>query len=147
MRRWWVILIGVLGLLAVVAAVIQFTGMSYASLRDDVRAHGAHVEENGVGAQPFPRGADHRLTVNGANVDVFEYWTFIGASLDAARISRDGSTFNQGIGPLGGSAVTVDFVAPPHWFHSGRVIVLYVGYDRSVMTLLGATLGPQIAGL
>ncbi len=144
--RWKALVGAAVALAAVLAIVTQLTAMSYASLRDELRAHGASVRENGLGSQPFLGGTDHRLTVDGASVDVFEYQTTAGASLDAARISPDGSTITKGLGPLGGGAAAVDFIAPPHWFHSGRLIVLYVGRDSGALALLRATLGTQLAG-
>ena len=145
-RRVWLGVGLALALIGAVALATQLTGMSYAGLRDALRAQGANVQENGLGSQPFLNGADRRLVVNGAGVDVFEYSTTAGASLDAARISRDGSTIGAGFGPLGGSAAMVDFIAPPHWFHAGRVIVLYVGRDSGVLAALTAPLGPPFAG-
>jgi hypothetical protein len=143
------VLIGAGGVLVVLLAVLLFTQLtaaSYASVRDALRAHGATVTEQGIGSSPFLNGTDHRLTVNGAGIDVFEYRTTLGASLDAARISRDGSTFSSGFGLFGGQAATVDYLAPPHWFHTGRVIVLYVGQDPSILSLLQAVVGKQFAG-
>jgi hypothetical protein len=47
----------------------------------------------------------------------------------------------------GGTATTiVDWVAPPHFFLKGRVLVLYVGSDPAVQKLLAGVLGPQFAG-
>jgi hypothetical protein len=132
--------------LLVVAFATQLTTASYTSVRDALRAHGATVQENGLGSQPFLNGTDHRLTVNGAGIDVFEYRSTLGASLDARRISSDGSTFSSSFGPLGGQAATVDYLASPHWFHTGRVIVLYVGQDASILGLLQTVLGKQFAG-
>lgn len=147
MKSRWGALVGAkIALLALIVIVTQLRGMSYTSLRDELRAHGASVREAGLGAQPFLGGVDYRLTVDGAGLDVFEYRIAAGASLDAARISSDGSTISAGIGPVGGGAAAVDFVAPPHWFHSGRVIVLYVGRDTGVLALLRSTLGAQFAG-
>lgn len=130
----------------VVALATQFSATSYASLRDTLRAQGATVQEEGPGAQPFLRGADHRLSLNGAGVDVFEYRTTLEASLDTGRISADGSTIGSGFFPFGGAAAAINFVATPHWFHAGRVLALYVGHDAGTLTLLRTALGPQIAG-
>lgn len=125
----------------------QFSAMSYGGLRDVLHAQGATVQDDGLGAQPFLGGADHRLIVNGAGVDVFEYRTAVGAWLDARNISRDGTTITGGVGPFGRSAASVDFIAPPHWFHAGRMIVLYVGRDASLLALLANPLGPPFAGV
>jgi hypothetical protein len=133
-------------LIAGIVLATQLGATSYADLRDALGAHGASVREDGVGSDPFLGGVDHRLTVNGAGVDVFEYRTTLGASLDAAGISSDGSTISHRFGPFGSAAV-IDYVAPPHWFRSGRVLVRYVGRDESIQALLRGVLGDQFAGL
>jgi hypothetical protein len=115
------------------------------NLQHVLHVHSASVHREWLGSQPFLGGADHRLIVNGTDVDVFEYRTTFGAGLDAAHISSDGSTITGGFGPFG-NTVTVDFIAPPHWFHAGRVIVLYVGLDASLLKLFQDVLGPQFAG-
>jgi hypothetical protein len=140
----------VIGLVLVAGSGIvlatQLTAASYASVQDALRAHGASVQENGLGSQPFLTVTDHRLTVNGSGIDVFEYRTTLGPSLDAGRISRDGSTFGKTFGPFGDQAATVNYIAPPHWFHTGRVVVLYVGQDPSILRLLQMVIGKQFAG-
>jgi hypothetical protein len=42
--------------------------------------------------------------------------------------------------------VTVDWIAPPHDYQRGRVIVIYTGDDEAITRLLTAVLGPQFAG-
>jgi hypothetical protein len=84
--------------------------------------------------------------VNGATVVVYEYSASAVAQLDATRVSSDGATFRGGVGPFGGSAVTVDWIAPPHHYQRGRVIVTYVGDDGAITRLLSTVLGPQFAG-
>jgi hypothetical protein len=146
-RRRVAVGVGV-GLLIVLGVVLftQQAAMSYDSLKSALRTHGAAVRDDGIGSQPFLGGTDRRLRVNGVGVDVFEYRTTFEASYDASRISADGSTFRGGLGPLGGRAATVDFIAPPHWFRSGRVVVLYVGQQGDLLALLRQVLGPQFAG-
>ena len=148
MRTRQKVVLGVAVVLVVLGAVLlvmtQVGATSYASLQHALRAYGASVHDDGRGSEPFLGGTDHRLTVNGTDIDVFEYRTTLGASLDVSHISSDGSTIASGFGPFG-SAVVVDFIAPPHWFHSGRVIVLYVGQSSALRHLLQAVLGPQVA--
>ena len=38
------------------------------------------------------------------------------------------------------------WVAPPHFYKSGRLIVLYVGQSSPVIIALERALGPQFAG-
>ncbi|HEV2107022.1 MAG TPA: hypothetical protein VGR16_02025 [Thermomicrobiales bacterium] len=40
----------------------------------------------------------------------------------------------------------MEWVAPPHFFRQGAVIVLYVGEDPAVLDLLEELLGAQFAG-
>jgi hypothetical protein len=111
-----------------------------------LRAHGATVVDTGtVSAQPF-QGIGHGLDVNGVPLVVYAYPSTGAASLDAQAVSPDGSTVRRGSGPLSGQTVVVDWVAPPHLYLRGRVIVTYAGSDLGIIHLLMAILGPQFAG-
>lgn len=59
------------------------------------------------------------------------------ANAEAARISPDGGTIGNTI---------VDWVAPPHFYKAGKIIVLYVGSADMVIQPLIAVLGSQFAG-
>jgi hypothetical protein len=77
------------------------------------------------------------VSIDGQDVQVFE---FAGEEeVDAAvqSISQDGSS-------IGTSMVT--WVAAPHFYKGGRLIVLYVGEDGGVIEVLDQVLGPQFAG-
>lgn len=124
----------------------QVTAFSYTDLKDALRARGASVQEGEAASALTFQGTGHGLRVNGAQVVAYEYGTTVAAQLDAARVSPDGSTFQGGIGPFGGTAVSVDWVAPPHHFKQGRVIVTYIGNDEAIVRLLISVLGPQFAG-
>jgi len=141
--------LAVLALLAVLAGVVaysQLTAFSYGDLLAALRGRGATVQESGPASNVLFNGAGHGLLANGAQVAAYEYGTTFAASMDAARISSDGSTARGGLGPFGGGAVTVDWIAPPHHYLKGRIIVTYVGADAGTLALLTATLGPQFAG-
>jgi hypothetical protein len=102
------------------------------------------VDVSGNIAQPFLH-PDSGTTVQlsggtlaaPADVQLFEYGSASAAEADAHQVRADGS----------GTATTiVDWVAPPHFFLKGRVLVIYVGNDRAVVNLLTSVLGPQFAG-
>lgn len=40
----------------------------------------------------------------------------------------------------------VDWIAPPHFYKKGQLIVLYAGVNISVIHILEASLGSQFAG-
>jgi hypothetical protein len=102
------------------------------------------VDISGTIAQPFlhpQSGTTVRLSgallAAPADVQLFEYGSAADAETDAHQIRADGS---------GTATTSVDWVAPPHFYLKGRVMVIYVGSDPAVVTLLGSLLGPQFAG-
>lgn len=113
------------------------------SLIDTLRKDLA-VDVTGSIAQPFlhpESGTTVRLSgeslAGPADIQLFEYRSAAAASAEAKGIRRDGS---------GTANASVDWVAPPHFFLKGRVLAIYVGKDRAVMTLLARAMGPQFAG-
>jgi hypothetical protein len=114
------------------------------SLIDALRSKNVTVDILGTVSQPFlspQSGTSVRLSggavTTPADLQLFEYGSASAASADAKQIRPDGS----------GTATTqISWVAPPHFFLKGRVMVLYVGNDRAVLSLLQSLLGPQFAG-
>ena len=107
------------------------------ALAGALKARGLAVESAGDVSQPFFSAGGRALTVGGENVQVFRYRTAEAARREAARISPDGSD-------VGTSMMT--WVAAPHFFRAGQLIVLYVGDDPKVLAALRAELGAQFAG-
>jgi hypothetical protein len=114
------------------------------SLIDALRTS-VSVDISGTVAQPFlhpQSGTTVRLNGTAlaapADVQLFEYGSAAAASADAGQIRPDGS---------GTGTTMVDWIAPPHLFLKGRVLVIYVGNDPAVISLLGSLLGPQFAGI
>ncbi len=113
------------------------------SLIDALR-RSATVDISGTVAQPFlhpQSGTTVRLSGSAlaapADLELFEYASAVDAQADAHQIRADGS---------GAANTIVDWVAPPHFFLKGRVLVIYVGNDSAVVNLLRNLLGPQFAG-
>ena len=106
-------------------------------LIDNLRAASATVEPKGEVSQAFFSVKGQVMSVNGGEVQVFEYVDESATEADAALISPDG-------GSIGTSMVT--WVAAPHFYKIGKLIVLYVGNDSAVMKVLESVLGPQFAG-
>ena len=72
-----------------------------------------------------------RLRVNGADVFVFE---FASAAETDAAVAR-----------LPAILAVTTFPAGPHFYRGNRIIVLYVGTDSAIMSLLERLLGRPIA--
>jgi hypothetical protein len=107
------------------------------SLSQALRAAGATIESNETISQPFFSVEGQILKVNDADVQVFEYKSAEALETDAAQVSADG-------GSVGTSMIS--WMATPHFFKSGRVLVLYVGDDAVILDLLKGALGDQFAG-
>jgi len=109
----------------------------YASLIDSLRGAGATVEPGDQLEQAFFAVKGQIIKVNSADVQVFEYETAESMEADAAQVAPDG-------GSVGTSMVT--WMAAPHFYKAGRILVLYVGDDQAILDLLEDTLSPQFAG-
>lgn len=107
------------------------------SLVDTLRGAGLAVQPTEAVNQPFFSVPGQALAVNGQNVQVFEYADAAAAQRDARKVAPDG-------GSVGASMV--NWMAPPHFYQKGRVIVLSVGDDAAVKNGLASALGPQFAG-
>ena len=104
---------------------------------DALHAAGATVEPSEPVSQPFFTPEGNILKVNGADVQVFEYETAETMEAEAAQVAPDG----------GSTATTmITWVDTPHFYKAGRIIVLYVGNDETVLSLLEQVLGSQFAG-
>jgi hypothetical protein len=102
-----------------------------------LKASGNHVEVGKEVKQPFFKPTGRILTMNGQELQVFEFPDSQSAAAAAASVSADGSH-------IGGSATS--WPASPHFFKTDRVIVLYVGDDPATISALGTALGGSFAG-
>jgi hypothetical protein len=81
-----------------------------------------------------------RLVVNGENVYAFEYDSPQAAGRDAAGISPDASSITAA-----GQACMPAWTGPPRFYRQDRLIVLYVGADQNVISVLDTVLGGAFA--
>ena len=109
----------------------------YAGLVEALRAAGATVEEAGEVEQPFFGPKAQIIKVDGADVQVFEYPEAEVVAHDADQVANDGSSVGTHV---------MMWMAAPHFYKNGKLIVLYVGDEAGVMSLLAGALGPQFAG-
>ena len=81
------------------------------------------------------------ITIKGIDIQVFEYKDAAAADTEAASISPDGSSINNN-----GQICFMEWVASPHFYKAGNLILLYIGDDQAVIDALETILGPQFAG-
>jgi len=108
-----------------------------ASLIAALEALGATVEVGEPITQAFFSPEGSIIKVNGADVQVFEYENAEAMENEASQVAPDG-------GSIGTSMVT--WMDTPHFYEAGRIIVLYVGSDETILDLLENVMGPQFAG-
>jgi hypothetical protein len=111
--------------------------LDYVSLIDSLRAAGAAVEPAGEISQPFFQVKGRMITVDGGDVQVFEYAKAGDAETEAEQVSPDGKWIGKN---------HVNWVATPHFYKKGKLIVVYVGDESAVTKTMEAVLGTQFAG-
>ena len=109
----------------------------YTSLVEDLKSTGASVETGESVSQPFFTPQGQVIKLNDEDVQVFEYVGEDEAKNEAMQVSADGSSVGT---------TMVSWIDTPHFYQSGKIIVLYVGNTAEVIEILLEALGPQFAG-
>lgn len=102
-----------------------------------LREQGVDAEKGDSVEQAFFSVIGDYVNFNDESVQVFEYDSPETMESDAALVAPDG-------GSIGTSMVT--WVATPHFYKKGRILVLYIGDNAETLKLLETVLGPQFAG-
>ena len=108
-----------------------------ASLLFGLQSAGATAELGDTVIQDFFTPEGSIVTVNGADIQVFEYENAEAMESEASQVAPDG-------GSVGTSMMM--WVEAPHFYKSGRIIVLYIGSDTATLDLLQSVMGSQFAG-
>lgn len=102
-----------------------------------LKASGNHVDIGGVKKLPPFEPMGKELSVNGSAIQLFEFPGSTETAAVAATIAPDGSRIGS---------TEMNWEAPPHFFRTDRVIVLYLGSDSTTVRALTTAIGPQFAG-
>lgn len=111
-----------------------------ASLADHLRNEGATVQLGEKVTHPFLAVPGQIMTVNGTDLEVFQYASAKALADDTRLIDPDGC-----IGTLSGGMLN-PWTAPPHFYKSEGVMVIYLGSDPKMLQLLTKVMGKQFAG-
>ena len=117
-----------------IRSVVQSPG-ELPRLADELRSAGAEVEPGSDIRQPFFSVPGRVLTVNGSDVQIFEYPNIEAAQAEASTVAPDGSSIGT---------TMISWVATPHFYMSGTLIVLYVGEDPALQRLLEKVAGKVV---
>jgi len=110
---------------------------NYDGLLAALDENGARVDPVGPISQPFFVPEGQVISVDGYEVQVFEF-----------SMEQDMQSVAETITPDGISIGTtmISWVEAPHFYKSGKLIVLYVGEEDAVIDVLKVVLGAQFAG-
>ena len=109
-----------------------------AQLMGKLRAQRAQVKSTTERVrQPFFLVSGRIIKVNKENIQVFEYSNAATAESQAKLVSPNGRT-------IGNSKPS--WMATPHFFKSQKLIVIYIGDDKTILRILQGALGDQFAG-
>ena len=112
-------------------------GYGMAEFLQELREKGAEAESSESIEQPFFSVIGDTVQLNGESLQVFEYDSAETMESDAVLVDADG-------GSIGTSMVS--WMATPHFYKKGRILVLYVGDHTETLRLLESVLGAQFAG-
>ena len=93
------------------------------------------VNPTGPIEQPFLAVKGTGYEAGNSFMQVFEYADQAAADADASKISADGTI----------EGYSINWVASPHFYKIGRLIVIYLGDDAADLGTLKTTLGDPFA--
>lgn len=121
---------------------IEEATIDFTSLVNSLTALGLNVDIGDEIKQPFFSVTSKVVTVAGEQIQVLEYTTASDADMEAEKISSDGTTIdNDGI------STSILWTSKPHFYKKGKIIVIYIGENNTVINALTDILGSQFAGM
>jgi hypothetical protein len=114
----------------------------YSSFTDGLEVAGYHVR------QGERLGGDHlfrpgqSVFIDGVRVSTYEYPSE--KALDEFKASVSDDAYS--IPVHGGGIAIVEWVAPPHFYAAGRLLVLYFGHKQRTLDALDLLMGRSFAG-
>ena len=132
-----ILLLAAAGDTVLMAAETQPGGASAKTLISALRTSGLEPRQVDRITQAFFTVPAMVYQLRDGELQVYEFPNEERAAREAENVSADGSS-------VGTSKVL--WIAPPHFFRAGALLVLYLGNDEQVLDVLRARIGPQFAG-
>lgn len=123
---------------AVDASILDVEGL-IAELRIARATVNRLPREAGGDGPPFFAGEASAICLNGRQVRLYEYPSRADRDRDSISITKEGQIERPG------TLIIAEWVGPPHFFAGGRIIVLHLGEDQDILTLLTNILGPTLS--
>ena len=132
-----ILLVGALVLAACGGQPASAQGYGIEEFLAELREQGVEAEKGDSVEQAFFSVIGSYVNFNNESMQVFEYDSAETMESDAVLVDASGS-------PIGTSMVS--WVATPHFYKKGRILVLYVGDNTETLKVLEGVLGQQFAG-
>jgi hypothetical protein len=132
-----ILLVGALVLAACGGQPDSAQGYGIEEFLAELREQGVEAEKGDSVEQAFFSVIGSYVNFNNESMQVFEYDSAETMESDAVLVDASGS-------PIGTSMVS--WVATPHFYKKGRILVLYVGDNTETLKVLEGVLGQQFAG-
>jgi len=137
---------------AIVIVTIAILGpkpvTDYSTLLRYLRDSGASIGEAGeIHQYAFLDIEGRRVTVNESTIEVYEYANSEVMESEASCVWSDGYSITKDL--EGGRSMVkgVGWIDTPHFYKAGRIIIIYIGNNSSMISLLENALGEQFAGM
>lgn len=111
-------------------------GVTTNALVESLSRAGLQVKAAGEIEQPFWTRRAQVFTVEGDDLQLYEFADEAAATRAAEQVAPDGGSIGQS---------SMSWIAPPHFYRSGRTIAIYLGTNRAVLDALQSLLGAPFA--
>ncbi|HHX30597.1 MAG TPA: hypothetical protein GX720_05155 [Clostridiaceae bacterium] len=115
---------------------------AYEGLIDQLEKKGYSVVEEEVGPDVLQGDRRWLILDEGENLTVYLYEDQAAMEKDASYVSKSGLSYHNG-----SQSAKIQWVSDPHFFKTENMILLYVGQNPELLTVLEAIMGRQFAGL
>ena len=120
----------------------------YSSFLDYLHNSGAFIRDEGETGGGLFYDAEFRIVeVDGIPIQVYEYANAKAMEAEASCVSPDGFSITKDWGDGKASSIFVNWIGTPHFYKAGRIIVIYIGDNYSIVSILQNGLGKQFAGM
>ena len=120
----------------------------YSSFLDYLHDSGAFIRDEGERGRGLFYDGEYRIVeVDGIPIQVYEYANAKAMEAEASCVSPDGFSITKDWGDSKASSILVNWIGTPHFYKAGRIIVIYIGDNYSLISLLQNCLGKQFAGI
>ena len=121
---------------------------NYSSFLDYLRDSGASIRDEGETGRGLFYDAEYRIVeVDGISIQVYEFASVKDMEVNASGVSRYGTQITKDWGDGMISSVFVNWIGTPHFYKAGQIIVIYVGNNYAIISLLQNGFGKQFAGI